>query len=95
MGMSMGMISAVFVPLYFLYSLIIAPGNKMGMVRIIIIIRYLYIYKYIFQKLLSFYYTLQKYKNATSSILSEFPERKSLPPNQKILIGLEEITVPE
>ena len=93
MGMSMGMISAVFVPLYFLYSLIIAPGNKMGMVRIII--RYILWMPYISKNVISFYYILQKYKNATSSILSEFPERKSLPPNQKILIGLEEITVPE
>ena len=45
MGMSMGMISAVFVPLYFLYSLIIAPGNKMGMVRIWK--KYIFICKYI------------------------------------------------
>ena len=52
MGMSMGMISAVFVPLYFLYSLIIAPGNKMGMVRIwkkyIFINRYISKYFYLY-----------------------------------------------
>ena len=34
MGMGMGIISTVFVPLYFLYSLIVAPGNKVAEVNI-------------------------------------------------------------
>ena len=29
-GMSMGILSTIFVPLYFLYSIIIAPGNKVS-----------------------------------------------------------------
>ena len=33
MGMAMGIISTIFVPLYFLYSIIIAPGNKVSEVR--------------------------------------------------------------
>lgn len=35
MGMSMGILSTAFVPLYFLYSLIIAPGNKVTEVKYI------------------------------------------------------------
>ena len=35
MGMSMGILSTAFVPLYFLYSLIIAPGNKVTEVKAI------------------------------------------------------------
>jgi len=56
MGIAMGVCSTIFVPLYFLYSILIAPGNKV----------------------------YEKFTQAKMSILEDFSERKSNPPNQKI-----------
>jgi len=55
LGIFMGICSTIFVPLYFLYSLLIAPGNKV----------------------------YEKFTQAKMSILEDFPERKSHPPNQR------------
>ena len=55
MGMSMGILSTVWVPLYFLYSIIVAPGTKIS----------------------------EKFAYARTSILEDYPERKSLPANPR------------
>ena len=84
-GMCMGIVSTAFVPLYFLYSLIISPGNKVSEVK--------HFQKYSKWKAhyQFYFYSLQKYRNATMSVLPEFSDRKSHPPNQVEMIGIEDI----
>lgn len=77
MGMSMGIISTIFVPLYFLYSIIIAPGNKVAEV--------LFLFEVVIPNLIN-HHPLQKFAQARMSILEDYPDRKSLPKNARTLV---------